>query len=123
MKNACVCVCTYNTVGREDYETAYPLKLLEYLTVGAPTITVETPVTKQIVNDFGTGVLISSASELEMTRSIKSLMTSGYGVSSAPVPAAYKWSIINNRLRSVLSKVICGNLQSRSLDSPVPVEI
>jgi glycosyltransferase involved in cell wall biosynthesis len=76
IERAAVCVCSYKTKDREDYQTAYPIKLLEYLTVGVPTITVETPITRLIVSDFESGILVPSSSEREITESVKSLALS-----------------------------------------------
>jgi len=103
MRHSMICVCSYQTKDREDYQIAYPIKLLEYLTVGMPTITVETPITKLIVNDFKSGVLISTASEQEIANAIKSLVLYGDGGLSVAVPLAYRWNLINETLRTALS--------------------
>jgi glycosyltransferase involved in cell wall biosynthesis len=105
MRHAMICVCSYKTKDREDYQTAYPIKLLEYLTVGMPTITVETPITRLIVNDFKSGVLISTASEQEMPESLESLVSSGDGGLCVGVPLAYRWNVINGTLRTALARV------------------
>jgi glycosyltransferase involved in cell wall biosynthesis len=106
MKNAGCCVCPYNTDGRSDYMTAYPIKLLEYLTVGAPTIAVQTPITEQIVIDFGSGELVPSSSEWNLVRLIKALHAKGFPGSQGVVPVAYRWMNINKTLRTALEKMV-----------------
>jgi len=106
MKRAGCCVCPYNTEGRSDYMTAYPIKLLEYLTVGAPTITVQTPITEQIVKDFGSGELVPSSSEGNLVRLIKALHAKGFPGSQGVVPVAYRWMNINKTLRMALEKMV-----------------
>jgi glycosyltransferase involved in cell wall biosynthesis len=106
MEHAAVCVCSYKTKDREDYQTAYPIKLLEYLTVGVPTVTVETPITRLIVNGFESGVLISSSSERDITESVKSLALTGARGPSPTVPLTYRWNAINEALRIALSSVL-----------------
>ncbi len=108
MKRAGLCICPYNTDGRDDYKTAYPIKLLEYLTVGAPTITIQTPITEQIVNDFGAGELMPASSEFDLLRSIKALKSKGFSRSQGVVPGAYKWTNINNTLRTALEETLMG---------------
>jgi glycosyltransferase involved in cell wall biosynthesis len=106
MRHAMICVCSYKTKDREDYQTAYPVKLLEYLTVGMPTVTVETPITRLIVKDFESGVLISSSSEQELAQSIRSLYSTMASGLCAAVPFAYRWEVINGALRTALSKML-----------------
>lgn len=107
MKEAGLCICPYNTEGRDDYLTAYPIKLLEYLTVGAPTITVQTPITEQIVNDFGSGELMPSSSEADLVHLIKALNSKDGSGSQGNVPVSYRWVNINKTLqKSLASRVL-----------------
>jgi glycosyltransferase involved in cell wall biosynthesis len=108
MKRSGFCICPYNTEGRDDYKTAYPIKLLEYLTVGAPTITVQTPITEQIVNDFGFGQLIPDSSECYIASFIKSMSAGGCSMSPVVPPVEYRWVHINNTLRMSLGKRVMG---------------
>ena len=108
MKRAGFCICPYKTEGRDDYKTAYPIKLLEYLTVGAPTITIQTPITEQIVNDFGAGELMAVSSESNIVCLIKCLISSGSSGSQVIPPMAYRWININNTLRMSLEKYVMG---------------
>jgi glycosyltransferase involved in cell wall biosynthesis len=106
MRKARACICAYDVRGRQDYETAYPIKLLEYLTVGAPTVTVETSVTRQLVKEFGSGELVPAASEKAMASAIKSVVTHPSGGVSVKVPARYRWDHINKTLQAHLFRVI-----------------
>ena len=108
MKNARICICPYNTNGRDDYKTAYPIKLLEYLTVGVPTITMQTPITEQIVKDFGAGELISTSSGFNIVCSIRSLDSKERSSGPQSPPLAYRWRHINNLLRSSLERRVIG---------------
>jgi glycosyltransferase involved in cell wall biosynthesis len=108
MKRAGFCICPYKTEGRDDYKTAYPIKLLEYLTVGAPTITIQTPITEQIVKDFGAGELIPIASESHIVRLIESLIVRGFSGSRVIPPVSYRWLHINNTLRMALEQKVMG---------------
>jgi glycosyltransferase involved in cell wall biosynthesis len=106
MKRAGLCICPYNTEGRDDYKTAYPIKLLEYLTVGAPTITIQTPITEQIVNDFGAGELMAASSESNIVRLIKAMNSKEFSRSQRVAPAVYRWMNINHTLRTALEKKV-----------------
>ncbi len=106
MKTADFCLCPYKTEGRDDYMTAYPIKLLEYLTVGASTITVQTPITEQIVNDFGSGELMPNSSEADLVRLIKAMNLKDRSGSQGIVPEAYRWMNINKALQTSLASMV-----------------
>jgi glycosyltransferase involved in cell wall biosynthesis len=102
-----VCICPYDIRGREDFQVAYFLKLLEYITVGAPTITIQTPITLQIVNDFGIGDLIPCSCDKIIAERILTIMQRSASINTTKVPDKYKWYNINTTLSKALtSRVI-----------------
>lgn len=106
IRRAISCVCPYNINGREDYQTAYPIKLLEYLAIGAPTVTVETPVTRRIVTDFGRGELVPAGLEQALARAIKAIAGPGVKSQAKGAPAQYHWDLINKTLQREISRVV-----------------
>jgi glycosyltransferase involved in cell wall biosynthesis len=106
MKKSGVCVCPYDTEGRDDFKVAYFIKLLEYLTTGASTISIKTPITCEIVNDFGAGELFSNACEGDIVDSLRGLKTKKVSLNSVKVPDKYKWSNINSILRDTMCRQV-----------------
>jgi len=105
MKRSAICICPYQTENRSDYETAYPIKLLEFLAIGVPTIAVETTVTRKIINDFGYGVLLPKCSVSNIVSGIE--LIANYDQSKKTevrVPDTYRWENINRKLQKSIKK-------------------
>lgn len=100
MKKAAICMCLYQTEQRPDYETAYPIKLLEYLTIGIPTISVSTTITKEIIKKFGYGVLIPKCSVTDIVSGVKAISKYERKKTAPCIPETYQWKNINRGLRA-----------------------
>lgn len=107
---ATVGVCPLS-VSVENYRSAYPIKIFEYMALQKPTVATDTPGTREIVEDGKTGLLVPPDDAEAMADAILALhddpsKCEEMGDNAAEAAEQYDWERINEKVTNEIKSVV-----------------
>lgn len=93
----------------ENYQYAYPIKVIEYMSVGTPTVATKTRGTSELLSKGG-GILVQADDPKAMANAIRKLYDDSekrrkMSQEAKNISEEYRWEKINSRINSKITEV------------------
>ena len=102
MANVDICLCILSPEIR-NYRNTYPIKVFEYMAMGRPVICTDVPGTRNIIDGYENGILVTPEDSAAIVTAVERLMNDKklrdeIGAKAATDARAYDWNQINARI-------------------------